>query len=245
MPLLVDVARAPPSGHGGLYTLETREGVQGVSVAVLQLKVVRQVKNPSCGYYALHNSLLCCERAAGGPSAPCGLQDFLDSHAYHRRFWVLRRMLDQRHGAGAGGGHGYWSPRHLQKGLMERCHMEYLIEQLRTGVHGHTRGSARMYSVPAALAALTASGSYEDATAMNVILDEFWAREGTTVLIMGIVNHWVSVALSRRGDRCEVVLLDSNLGDEFLLGAPRPRLWDVRSRVTRRHIACRHYHQRC
>jgi len=215
---------------GGAQTTSHSESVRS-SLRVLQLKVARQVKNSNCGFYALHNGLLCYETLAAGTAGKLSpserLQPFQDTHLYLRRFWSLHGTLAGR--CTGGEGPGYWTARHLRLGIMERSYMDFLLADLKKrGLLSDPR--VEICSLPAARASLTAEGSYEDVSALQEILDRFWAKqEGTTVFLLGVVNHWVTVAANKSGDACELVLMDSNQCEttQPLLDATEKHLWEV------------------
>lgn len=216
---LADVLGSVPPAQLASWDVDTPQRAR-----VYQARVVAQRHNPSCGYYALHFALAYAYHITTRDPAQAArlAEQFCDRTQFWRHYDLMHRHLLTHPRSASAPGYP-WAPKCIRGGVMEREYMTFLQQHLDD--EGLLPPTVRLLCLPEA-ASILGHGSHAQATAVAKLVDDFRSGKATVVVVcLGIVNHWVTLACARHGERYECVLLDSL--NNFIFGAPDEDIWKI------------------
>eukprot|EP00042_Codosiga_hollandica_P048444 m.542959 g.542959 ORF g.542959 m.542959 type:complete len:495 (-) comp57666_c0_seq1:36-1520(-) len=192
---------------------------------VLQLTVHRQMKNPSCGYFAIYNSLTCAEIALAPDDATATslLENLSSPFAFWQRYWQMVQCLlfeCDRQGRGC-----YpWSRQSVESRTLEREYAQFLVEKWPP--LQHFGGTVDFVSVPECHSVFTGGASLEAFQAIQARVQRLREQDNVcTAFLLGTVMHWVALFVNKVNGQFEFVLMDSL--NKTLLGASEADLWEI------------------
>eukprot|EP00042_Codosiga_hollandica_P048446 m.542977 g.542977 ORF g.542977 m.542977 type:complete len:385 (-) comp57666_c0_seq3:442-1596(-) len=159
---------------------------------VLQLTVHRQMKNPSCGYFAIYNSLTCAEIALAPDDATATslLENLSSPFAFWQRYWQMVQCLlfeCDRQGRGC-----YpWSRQSVESRTLEREYAQFLVEKWPP--LQHFGGTVDFVSVPECHSVFTGGASLEAFQAIQAVVQRgfIWWFAGLSAEIDAGLSSWI------------------------------------------------------
>lgn len=202
-----------------LSIIACREPSEHMSVA--QFKVLKQEKNGSCGYYALYNIIttVCAlhtplQHSGDGHKDTEDVLKHLEMINSRTRFWITyKALLNKLHAKAAKEGiTAYpWGKKHIDGGVLERPHMDYLVGEHQlsdlcggldfelvilpdfslTHLKNNMLPIQRLQHLHEVFSAIKSSS--------NVVV----------AFMIGSVCHWISIVCNKVNDHLEILLFDS------------------------------------
>lgn len=191
----------------------------------MQVQSYQQIRNGACGYFALHNGLMCLDIILDKDEeyASCLRDAFTDSVLFWQRYWRTTAVLYQI--CETQGNRFYpWSNKHVESGVMERNYMTFLCRAL----NARYAQTAMVEFVPLSESTAIVNGSctLEQTTALDEVIQRLNAAHNRTVVFfLGLVNHWVTLVVNKVDGDVEFVLVDS-LNNKLLDASPAS-LWQI------------------
>eukprot|EP00004_Rigifila_ramosa_P010317 TRINITY_DN22153_c0_g1_i1.p1 TRINITY_DN22153_c0_g1~~TRINITY_DN22153_c0_g1_i1.p1 ORF type:complete len:430 (-),score=86.55 TRINITY_DN22153_c0_g1_i1:6-1262(-) len=182
---------------------------------VIQLKVCKQFKNPSCGFYALANALTVLLACTAEESA---VSEYFARLQCPGSFWTsfVRRQRELAlHAQQRGDRHYPWKTTEIAKGAMERPYMTHLL--------GHLPDAWQecLSAVPSLGRSEMRSGTLaaQEVERLQRAFQEFETRfSALHGFLVGVSNHWIAIVAIKFGPAVQLIVLDSR--NRRLLSAP-------------------------
>ncbi|EGG19649.1 hypothetical protein DFA_00227 [Cavenderia fasciculata] len=180
------------------------------TVTIWQPRVLKQVKNDSCGYYSLFNGISFYNA--------CRAEDMDHSIEYLNRmlcrplFWhiytiSMNLLIDKARMKKKA--YYPWNEKYIQKGVMERCYIDYLL----TSDNVLSKQQYPITVLPDwAIDSLRNNRlGLQEIKELQEISHRFKTRDSYAhIFMVGVAVHWISIVISKHvtGD-VEIVLMDS------------------------------------
>ena len=217
--LLLSIAENMPSD------IISKRNSCSMQVTELQLRVLHQIKNGSCGYYTLNNCINYALFVNAQSSAELNyrLLAFTDRVYFWRNFRYMQRVLYNQWAA-ACPEHTVKDIRRINGGILERNDMHMLIEYiisinlLPAGVRLVTIPEANIYLRPE---------RYAEHSSVKEAVDAFHSGHANCmVFCLGVICHWLAVGVSRQLDGHIELTVMNSLNHPVLHGSDA-ELWQV------------------
>ncbi|GAM24439.1 hypothetical protein SAMD00019534_076140 [Acytostelium subglobosum LB1] len=196
-----------------------------MSTTIWQPRVLKQVKNDSCGYYSLFNGIsaykACVSASSTSNNDPSSGSDNDSLHYFNRMlcrplFWhiysICMNLLLVKCRA-AKKSYYPWNEKYIVKGVMERCYIDYLLES--DNVLSRQRYPITVLPDWAIDSLRNNRISIEEINELREVSKRFKERQTYShVFMLGVAVHWISIVINKvNANEHEIILMDSRNHD--------------------------------